>query len=88
MDTETAIQVLQALQVTLTDEVKGSQAKLDAITLAIQQLQGTLVTQIDADQAIIAQKQAEIDAGKVQLADVQGQLRDVVKEAGLTEPTP
>lgn len=60
MDTQDAIATLQAMASTLTDEVKGSQAKLDAIGLAISQLSGTLTTQL-----------TELEDTKVQLATLQ-----------------
>lgn len=57
MDTNDAIATLQAMAATLTDEVKGKQAQLDAVNTAIAQLQGTLTTQL-----------TELEDTKVQLA--------------------
>lgn len=72
MTTQEAIQALQAVAATLTDEVTGSQAKLDAITLAIQQLQGILDTpsaDLEAAQATIEQLQKQVDDAAAQPAD-------------------
>lgn len=60
MDTQTAIDTLQAIANTLTDEVKGAQAKLDAVNLAISQLAGVLTTQL-----------AELDEANATIATLQ-----------------
>ncbi len=67
MDTNTAIATLQGIAQTLTDEVKGNQAKLDAVNLAISQLDSTLVTQL-ADSA----------SKDLQIADLSNQVANAV----------
>ncbi len=60
MDTTQAVATLQSMATTLQSNVTGYQAQLDAINLAISQLQGTLTTQL-----------AALDAANAQLATLQ-----------------
>jgi hypothetical protein len=76
MDTQTAIQTLQGIANTLTDEVKGNQAKFDAVSLALDQLNGILATQnveLEAtkEQLVLAQEKI------VELVELQAQIPKV-----------
>ena len=62
MDTPTAIQTLQAMVTTLQSQITGYQAQVDAINVAIQQLQGIL----DTEQADIQKAVALAQAAQVQ----------------------
>lgn len=77
MQTQDAIATLQAMAATLADEVKGSQAKLDAVNLAITQLQGVLTTQ-----------NTELDDAKTQLATAAAQLAILQPDSQLQHVTP
>lgn len=77
MTTPEAIQALQAIAATLTDEVKGSQGRLDAVKLATQQLQGLLDTpsaDLVTAQEALAVKTQEADTTKTELEHTKAAL--------------
>lgn len=71
MDTKDAITTIQALSVQLRQNAKDYSAQADALDIAISQLQGTLQTEIVADQAQIADLTAEVAAAAPTITDQQ-----------------
>lgn len=60
MDTQTAISTLQTLSQNLGAQIGLLTTEQEAVNIAITQLQGTLVTEVTADQAKIDLLQTEV----------------------------
>lgn len=65
-DTAASVQALQGIANTLTDEVKGRQAQLDAVNLALAQLNAVLTVQLD-----------ELETTKAELAIAQETIKQL-----------
>lgn len=68
MDTQQTIQILEGLKNTLTDSVRGNQAQIDALDVAVQIINGTFATQaIELEK----QYQKQIEDLKLQIPPVE-----------------